>query len=337
MGCAPDATSTAVDEVGAARGGPRLLIANTRGNNVLELSPTGAARPRPFITAGAGGLEDPDSMAIGPDGALYVSSGATPEHAAVLRFDARTGAFLNVFASGNGLNRPYGLAFGPDGLLYVSSFRSDALLRFNGRTGAFIDVFARGNGLPGGLNGPNGLAFGPDGMLYITTEGSVGGTFPGLPSEVLRMNVRTGTWTVFVQQPTPAPSSFGFVSFVGMAFGPNCASRAPGHCDLFVSDFANDVRRYDLRTGALKAQLDTNYTGTTPSHNFIGSLTFGVGGQLFVAGFDNEAEGNPGAVLRYNGFTNAPLPRGGLSGALFVAPTPTLARPIGILAINPGR
>jgi outer membrane protein assembly factor BamB len=328
------ATSTSEQELTLL---PRLLVANSRGHNVLAFTQATGLSLGELIPAGRGGLDDPDGMAIGPDGRLYISSGQTPERSAILRFDARTGAFVDVFASGHGLHRPYGMVFGPDGLLYVSSFRSDQLLRFDAHTGAFVDVFATGDGVAGGLNGPNGLAFGPDGGLYVATEGSVAGEFPGLPSEVLRYDVTTRQSRVFVQQPTPSPSGFGFVSLLGVQFGPDCRLPLPGTCDLFVSDFANDVRRYDARTGALKATLDTNYTGTIPSGNFVGGLSFGVAGQLFVAAFDLAAEGNPGAVLRYHGFLNLPSPGFGKSGALYIGETPALSRSIGILAINPGR
>lgn len=335
QGAEVGASSGELAATGAA-GEPRLLLSTSRGNSVVELAQSGRGAPRVLVPAGSGGLEDPDAMVLGPDGKLYVSSGHSPETSAILRYDARTGEFLGVFASGHGLYRPYGLAFGPDDLLYVSSFRSDELFRFDAHTGAFVDIVARGDGQPGGLNGPNALLFGPDGKLYITTEGSVAGEFPGLPSEVLRMDVETGEHEVFIAQPAPAPSSFGFVSLLGLAFGPNCRAHAPGSCDLFVSDFANDVRRFDGRTGALVAQLDTNYTGTQPSSNFIGGLAFGVGSRLFVAGFDLAAEGNPGAVLRYDGRSGLPLPAPGNAGAQFLEPTAALARPIGILAINPG-
>lgn len=340
VGCADggdlEATTSLSQEAHAGSRQPRLLLSTSRGNSVVELDQSGRRAPRVLVPSGSGGLEDPDAMVIGPDGKLYVSSGHSPETSAILRYDAHTGAFLGVFASGHGLYRPYGLAFGPDDLLYVSSFRSDELFRFDAHTGAFVDILARGDGQPGGLNGPNALLFGPDGKLYITTEGSIAGEFPGLPSEVLRMDVDTGETSVFIEQPEPAPSSFGFVSLLGLAFGPNCRAHTPRSCDLFVSDFANDVRRFDGRTGALVAQLDTNYTGTQPSSNFIGGLAFGVGSRLFVAGFDLAAEGNPGAVLRYDGFSGRPLPSHGNAGAQFVAPTAALARPIGILAINPG-
>jgi DNA-binding beta-propeller fold protein YncE len=314
--------------------GPRVLVGNSRGHNVVAYSQLSGAPLGELIPAGRGGLDDPDDLAIGPDGKLYVSSGHDPATSAILRYDRHTGAFLGVFASGHGLHRPYGMVFGPDGLLYVSSFRSDQILRFDAHTGAFVDVFATGDGRPGGLNGPNGLVFGPDGKLYVATEGSVAGEFPGLPSEVLRYDVATRASSVFIAQPEPSPSSFGFVSFLGLELGPTCGLPVIGVCDLYVSDFANDVRRYDLRTGALKDTLDTNYTGTIPSGNFVGGLSLGLGGKLFVAGFDLAAAGNPGALLRFNAFTGDPSPAFGQSGALFVSPAATLPRPIGVLTVN---
>lgn len=326
-------------EISNAAHRPRVhvLVVNSRGDNIVGYDEHGALLGE-LIPAGRGGISHPDTAILGPDRRLYVSSGDEPATSAVLRFDARTGAFLGVFASGHGLHRPYGMAFGDDGLFYVASFMSDEIFRFDARTGAFVDVFARGDGQPGGLNGPNSLAFGPDGALYVTTEGSVAGQFPGLPSQVLRYSPRTGAHRVFIEQPAPSPSSLGFVSLLGIVFGPDCDRPGRGHdrdrCDVFVSDFANDVRRYDFATGALEHQFDTNYTGTLPSNNFTGGLAFDRRGRMFVVGFDRVAEGNPGAVLRFDGVRNRPLPANHQPGAVFVAPSPVLARPIGVLALD---
>ncbi len=308
-----------------------LLVGNTRAHNVVKLDERTGEYLGEFITAGSGGMLAPDSIAIGPDDNIYVTSGDKPENSAVLRYDGKTGRFLDTFASGNGMHRPYGLAFGKDNRLYVSSFLSDQLLRFDATTGAFVDVFATGNGQPGGLNGPNELHFGPDGKLYVTTQGSVAGTFPGLPSQVLRYDTSTGQSEVFVDQPELSPAGVGYISLLGMAFGPDC-ERQGGECDLFVSDYANDVRRYDLNTRVLEATMSTNYSGVTPSTNLVGSLTFGEDAHLYTLGFDDsEANGYKGAVLRFDGRTNAPLPASGQQGALFVAPDSRLVRPIGIL------
>lgn len=321
---------------GSTGPGPTLLIANSRGDSVTRIAQETGAFLGDAIPRGLSGLLHPDAMALGPDGDLYVSSGDTAQNSAILRYDGKTFAFKSKFASDGGLTRPYGLAFSPDDKhLYVSSFLSDQLLRYDAKTGAFLDVVAQGDGKPGGLNGPNGLAFGPDGKLYVSTEGSVAvnakPTFPGLPSQVLRIDVATKNVEVFVDQPALSPAGLKFISLVGVVFGPDCAS---GACDLFVSDFANDIRRYDARSGTLKSTLPTNYAGETPSHNNLGGLAFGAGGRLFTVGFNlDDATGNPGAVLRFDGATERPLPAAGQTGALLVPEDPRLARPIGILAL----
>ncbi|WP_013325408.1 PEP-CTERM sorting domain-containing protein [Gloeothece verrucosa] len=308
--------------LGISQASATLLVGNTQGNNVVIFNEQTGAFLGNFIAPGEGGLFAPDNLLYGPNGDLYVSSGDTAANSAILRYDGLTGQFKGIFASGGGLIRPYGSAFGPDGNLYVSSFLTDQILRYDGTTGAFIDVFASGNGLSGGLNGPNGLLFGADGSLYVTTQGSVGGTFPGLPSQVLRFAPGDTTPTVFIDQPTASPDGFGFVSLLGLAIGPDN--------DLFVSDFANDIRRYDLVTGALEATLSTNYTQTSPSNNFIGGLTFDQGGLLYTVGFD-FTQNNYGAILRFDGVTGDPLPSFGNESALFVPTTSKLRRPIGVL------
>jgi len=330
-----------------------FLVGNSRGNNVLRFDGNTGNFLGEFISPGSGGLSNPDTIVFGPDGNgddksdIYVASGedpgnpAEPTASAVLRYDGITGAFIDKFVGDNpntaadetgGLSRPYGLAFGPDGNFYVSSFLSDQILRYNGKTGQFIDVFASGNQQAGGLNGPNGLLFAPDGNLYVTTQGSVARDgkadySAGFPSQVLRYNPQTGQSSIFAS-PDPSPRSQGFTSLLGMAIG-------PADADLYVSDFANDIRRYNLKSGELIKVLSTNYTDTSPSSNYLGSLAFSPIGNLFVVGFDNRANANgAGTVLRYNGKTNEPLPISGNPGSsnssIFVPPDSKLQRPIGI-------
>lgn len=330
-----------------------FLVSNSRGNNLLRFDGNTGNFLGEFIPSGSGGLSNPDQIVFGPDGNgddksdIYVASGdkpgnsAEPTASAVLRYDGITGAFIDKFVGDNpntaadetgGLSRPYGLAFGPDGNFYVTSFLSDQILRYNGKTGQFIDVFASGNQQAGGLNGPNGLLFAPDGYLYVTTQGSVARDgkahySASFPSQVLRYNPQTGQSSIFAS-PDPSPRSQGFTSLLGMAIGP-----ADG--DLYVSDFANDIRRYNLKTGELVKVLSTNYTDTSPCSNYLGSLAFSPIGNLFVVGFDNRANANgAGAVLRYDGKTDEPLPISGNPGSsnssIFVPPDSKLQRPIGI-------
>ncbi len=320
-----------------------LLIGNTRGNSIVIYDEINNTILRDFTTPGANGLRDPDAITIGPDGNVYVSVGgnsglnlfdpAYPKDSAVLRFNL-LGEFLGVAASGNGLARPYGNAFGPDGNLYVSSFRTNEILRFDGKTGAFLDVFAsdnnKGLGSPNGLNGPNGLLFGPDGSLYVTTQGSANNAagdlvFP-FASQVLRYTPEqvlgkqpTTTPSVFIDQPALLPDT-EFISLLGLTFALDFSS-------LYVSDFAGGIRQYDL-AGTLLDVLSTNYTGTTPTSNFMGGLTFGADtSNLFAVGFDTR-NNNLGSVLT---FANGQGSSASFTGSLFT--DTQLIRPIGIAAV----
>ncbi|MDQ2100598.1 MAG: NHL repeat-containing protein [Tychonema bourrellyi B0820] len=330
-----------------------FLVGNTRGDNILRFDGNTGNFIDEFIPAASGGLSKPDTVIFGPDGNgdgksdIYIASGDKPGKSgetgasAVLRYDGITGAFIDKFVGDNpntltdetgGLSRPYGLAFGPDGNFYVSSFLTDQILRYNGKTGQFIDVFAAGNQQAGGLNGPNGLVFAPDGSLYVTTQGSVARNgradfSANFLSQVLRYNLETKQFSIFAS-PDVSPRSQGFVSLLGLAIGPNDG-------DLYVSDFANDIRRYKLKTGELVKTLSTNYTETVPSSNYVGSLAFSPIGNLFAVGFDNRANANSaGAILRYNGKTGDPQPIGGNIGSsnnsIFVPPDSKLKRPVGI-------
>ncbi len=309
-----------------------VLVSNSRGDDIVRYAQDTGAFVDVLVPKGTGGLFHPDTMVIGPDGALYVSSGETPETSSILRFDAKTGTFKDEFAKGNGLNRPYGIAFGKDGKLYVSSFLTDELLRYDAKTGAFVDVFKKGDAMPGGLNGPNILAFGPDDQLYVTTQGSVAvdgkPTFPGLPSQVLKIDVTTAAMSVFIDQPALSPAGHGFISLLGIVFDPSCAAS----CNLYVSDFANDIRVYEWPSGMLKNTISTNYTGTMPSGNYMGGVSIGDKGNIFTAGFAT-ADGNVGTVLRFDS-AGAPLPADGQSGSILVNADARLNRPIGILALQ---
>ncbi len=319
-----------------------LLISNSSSNNIVIFDEKTGTFKGDFTTPGNSGLRAPDDLTFGPDGNLYVSSGgssslnisdpAYPQDSAVLRYSPK-GEFLGLAAFGAGLKRPYGNAYGADGALYVSSFRSNQILKFNGKTGEFLGVFASDNnnglGSANGLNGPNGLQFGTDCSLYVATEGTANDangnlTFP-YPSQVLRYSpeqvagqASTTIPSVFIQQPEPLPESLGFVSLLGLALAPNR--------DILVSDFAGGIRRYTPE-GILVDTLSTNYTGTTPSSNFIGSLTFGSGllrNILFAVGFNFQSQ-NIGSILAYRGAKGSSTSFTGRS-----ITSNNLVRPIGI-------
>ena len=310
----------AAAEVPAASG--VLLIGNTRGNNVVSIDRATGAYIKDFIAPSAGGLADPDALTYGPDGNLYVSSGTNTD-GKILRYNGKTGAFLGVFAQGSGMKRPYGSAFGPDGHLYVASFRSDQILKFDGKTGAFISVFAAGNGSAAGLlNGPNGLLFGPGAKLYVTTQGSVadgtGGISFKFDSQVLRYDIGTGAGEVFAPAPKPTPNGAGFVSLLGMTFGPDGL--------LYTTDFGGGIRSFDPASKTLVQTIDSGKLFGGSIATTLGAPTFGTDGLLYAPAFNGN--------FVVNGVAKCSVIGAG-SCQVLTTNNLNLIRPIGIATLPP--
>lgn len=213
---------------------------------------------------------------------LFVSS---LDNDRILRFNAATGSFIDVFVptGSGGLNGPLGLTVGPDDNLYVSSVGSDRVLRYDGETGDFIDVFAS----DGNLDDPDYLAFGLDGHLYVSSRGN---------DRVLRYNGTTGNFMgVFA-------SGGGLSAPDGLAFGLDD--------NLYVSSgLTNQILRYDGDTGQF---IDVFALGGGLSYG--DGITFGPDGNLYVSSLHTDE------VLRYDGVTGdfldafVPEGYGGLDG-----------------------
>ena len=120
--------------------------------------------------ANAAGLDDPEAMAFGRDGLLYVASTPETSPGEVLRYNPATNTFVDTFvpAASSHILDPTGLVFGPDGDLFLSSAATSEVMRYDGTTGAFKGVFVTAGS--GGLNEAEGMAFGRCQMPTRTSE-----------------------------------------------------------------------------------------------------------------------------------------------------------------------
>lgn len=207
-----------------------VTYSGTRGQeptvSIFRISETGAREP--FVH----GLVNPTSMAMGPDGRLYVSS----------RFEGRVYRILEdgrheVMATDLGV--ACGLAFGADGALYVGD-RGGTIFRVDPKGRA--ETFAH---IPSSIAAFH-LAMGPDGTLYVSAptlasydsiwrvdqHGHVGaldvpfGRPQGLafdPSGVLHVvEALAGSSGVYALRPgRPRELVVAGGTLVGLAFGPH--------------------------------------------------------------------------------------------------------------------
>jgi sugar lactone lactonase YvrE len=225
-----------------------------------------------FVTGGSGGLTfggygGGGWLIFGPDGNLYATSGgltSPPESSSVLRFNGKTGEFIDAFvpSGSGGLTGPRALVFGPDGNLYVNSYNPGpgTVLRYDGTTGNFLDVFVPAGSNPFGESGsgsPRGLVFGPDGNLYV---GYPGGGAAFHPS-VLRFDGKTGA---FIDAFVPEGSG-GLNVPTGPLFGPDG--------NLYLRSGLGGpgaVLRYDGTTGAFIDQfVPSGSGGLTNNKGFV--------------------------------------------------------------------
>ena len=169
------------------------------------------------------------------DGLLYVVSEGNDQ---ILRYDARSYAYVDRFAQLAGSVDPTGVDIGPiDDAVYVASYAGSNVLRLDGGSGAVLgESLSASSGLAGA---DNGMAFGPDGWLYV----------PGYDSSsVARVNPATGQ----VQGSFIAPGAGGLVQARGLLFEPD------GQTLLVTGEGSGTVQRFRLSDGQL---VDTPISG----------------------------------------------------------------------------
>jgi DNA-binding beta-propeller fold protein YncE len=197
-------------------------------------------------------------------GYLFV---AAEESNDVVRYDATTGAFVDVFVQpgSGGISAPYGVAFGPDGNLYVSGRSSNTVVKYDGSTGAYLATFVTSGS--GGLNLPEGMAFDPSGAyLYVASSGS---------AQVLKYNASTGAYV-------------GVAASAGVS-GPHDVTFGLDGLLYVLSGGNNRILRYTESGTYVDDYVPAGSGGMSDVH----SMAFGPDGDLYVTGV------NPSQILRF--------------------------------------
>jgi len=157
-----------------------FAVADAAANDLLWVSPTGVISQLASFSAqtGTSAQAVPTSVAVGPDGALYVGElvGAPSPAGSAVVYRVVPGQTPTVFASG--FSAITDVAFNRAGQLLVLEFDTLGLLDHTGASGAVIEVAQNGTKTTlasTGLVQPTGLAVGPDGSIYVSNNGDTAG------------------------------------------------------------------------------------------------------------------------------------------------------------------
>ncbi|MBN8866878.1 MAG: NHL repeat-containing protein [Solirubrobacterales bacterium] len=149
------ADAVAVDPTGRIYGldteTSRVTIYNPQGELLGNLGTPGS---------GIGQLEGARSVAIGPDGAVYVTDDIRDK---VLRFD--DGSFVTEW--GTNLTKPRGIDVADDGMVYVTDFSDGQIEKFSAYGSPMATFGSNGNG-PGQFSDPTDVDIGDTGNIYVS-------------------------------------------------------------------------------------------------------------------------------------------------------------------------
>ncbi len=125
-----------------------------------------------LLSASGPGFSGPVSLALGPDGLLYVASRGNPNQQEAVRVTRCTidGDYIGEFGGWGEAPGQFiwvtEIAFGPDGNLYLLDENTHRVSVFT-TDGAFLGCWGEHGDGPGQLNRPSGMAFDPDGAVLV--------------------------------------------------------------------------------------------------------------------------------------------------------------------------
>jgi hypothetical protein len=183
LGTSPGESATDSDPYGVTPYQGGFAVVDAAANALRWVSPTGTISTLASFPAQADGSQSvPTSVAVGPDGALYVgelvgvSTTGTSAPGSAVVYRVTPGSAPTVYATG--FSAITDVAFDRAGRLLVLEYDIDGLLDQSGAPGAVIRVAANGTQTTlasVGLNEPTGMAVGTDGSIYVTDDGDVAG------------------------------------------------------------------------------------------------------------------------------------------------------------------
>lgn len=242
------------------------LLVCDNGNDSIASYDINGQRNLDFLSSGAGGMDSPGALAIGPSGDIFVTALLSGVH----RFSS-TGSNLGIFIDSEDITGflPTDGIFGqfPDNDFFVTDyFPNNRVLRYDPNTSTLQDTISSSQ-----MEQPNSLAF-YEGDLYITNATS---------DEILRYDGGTGDFIeTFV--------SFGLSLPRGLTFKDDI---------LYVSNQnTNSILRFDATDGSSLGTFVSSESGGLEKPS---DLAFGPEGDLYVLSQENDN------ILRYDGNTGS--------------------------------
>jgi hypothetical protein len=157
-----------------------FAVADAAANDLLWVSPAGVITQLASFSAQAGTSAQavPTSVAVGPDGALYVGElvGVPSPAGSAVVYRVVPGKAPTVYATG--FSAITDVAFNRAGQLLVLEYDTKGLLDQTGASGAVIEVASDGSQTTlasTGLIQATGMAVGPDGSIYVSNNGDTAG------------------------------------------------------------------------------------------------------------------------------------------------------------------